>query len=90
MTNWTKGPWRVLNGKYGLQVHSGKHWLANIKCESCPAHEEANAQIIAAAPELYEALAECEAWIRRYHNDDRPDLAEKASAALSKARGEAQ
>jgi hypothetical protein len=50
----------------------------------------ANARLIAAAPELYEALD----YLARYHksggNEGDPDEAErKAFAALTKARGEA-
>jgi hypothetical protein len=57
-----------------------------------PATEnEANARLIAAAPELYEALD----YLARYHksggNEGDPDEAasRKAFAALTKARGEA-
>ena len=53
---------------------------------------DANARLIAAAPELYEALeAMVAAWHTRYC-DDGPDLDEieqRARAALAKARGEA-
>ena len=31
---------------------------------------------------LRKALSECEGWIRCYHYDDRPDLADKAKEAL--------
>lgn len=49
------GPWRVLNGRYSLQIHSERHWLANIKCETCPAYEESTAERIARVPALEEA-----------------------------------
>jgi len=52
----TPGPWRVVAGKFGLQIHSEKHWLANMKCESCPVQEEDNARLIAAAPDMLAAL----------------------------------
>lgn len=52
----TPGPWRVLEGKYHMQVHSERFWIANIKCESCPDHEVPNAHLIAAAPEMYELV----------------------------------
>lgn len=52
----TPGEWRVLDGKHSLQIHSEKHWIANIKCESCPAHEDANARRIARVPEMEAAL----------------------------------
>lgn len=68
----TEEPWRVEFGKYGAQIWSGRHWLANLKCESCPAHEEANANIFAAAPNLADTalaaldrVAELEAALAR-------------------------
>lgn len=62
------GPWKAIEGNRGWQIHTDhkaskgaanvNHWIANIKCESCPAHEEGNALLIAAAPELLLALDE--------------------------------
>lgn len=97
---WTPGPWRVLDGKYGLQIHSERHWIASIKCESCPVHEVPNAHLIAAAPELYEAgvaaldsLAFAVAEIKaqaHIPDDDMVMMLERVSGlrkALAKARG---
>lgn len=62
---YTPGPWYVrLGPKYGdFQIHAPygeggiySHCLANIKCDSCPAHEKGNADLMAAAPDLLEAL----------------------------------
>jgi len=71
-TPWTPGPWKTLDGKYGPQIHSDSetcnHWIANLKCESCPAHEDANARLIAAAPQMAELLGK---WLRAFsHQDD--------------------
>jgi hypothetical protein len=66
----TPGPWKALEGKNGWQIHTdnkpskgspnANHWIANIKCGSCPAHEEGNARLVASAPELFNVLAQCE------------------------------
>jgi hypothetical protein len=52
MAAGTPGPWGAIIGKYGWQIHAKSYWLANLKCESCPAHEEANAHRIARVPTL--------------------------------------
>jgi hypothetical protein len=51
---------------------------------------EANAALIAAAPELYEALEKCEeALALHLENDEEyPSAIYEARAALAKARGE--
>jgi len=54
----------------------------------------ANAHLIAAAPELYEALSAVMGWISNWdpnfsQDDEWPDDASKAMAALAKARGKA-
>lgn len=65
MSGHTKGPWKALEGPYGMQIHADNDsgfnpWIANMKCESCPAQEEANARLIAAAPDMLEALENIE------------------------------
>ena len=89
-TKHTPAPWIALEGDYGWQIHSDKsRWIANIKCESCPAHEEANANLIAAAPELLEALEmalELEDF--ECHGYAGETVAKKARQAIAKARGE--
>ena len=60
------GPWRVLKGKYSLQVHSDRHWIANIKCESCPAYEESTARRIARVPDMEAALIAAEELANAY------------------------
>ncbi|PWE26691.1 hypothetical protein C4N9_20740 [Pararhodobacter marinus] len=50
------GQWRVLEGTRNLQIFSERHWIAIIKCESCPAFEESTARRIARVPDLEAAL----------------------------------
>jgi hypothetical protein len=84
---YTASPWRVLKGKYGLQIHSETHWIANMKCESCPAHEEGNANVMAASPELLELA-------RQYLNDMRhppaPDSRERRVSLIEKVIAKAE
>lgn len=91
----TPGPWSVRKHGYPIITDDAKNkWIATIHSVE-PENEvrEANAHLIAAAPELYEALEE----LCRYANDSNDcqygtlstrlvkDIAE---AALAKARGE--
>jgi hypothetical protein len=93
MSEFTPGPWEVFNEGLGsYKVSKCDAWLGSSTLRT---NEEnlANANLIAAAPELYEALTELyqiqavsidEPW-----DDDRYFVAmEKAEAALKKARGE--
>lgn len=87
----TPGPWVIDNGDICQRT---KHGLRVIATTSPPADgdEDANTHLIAAAPELYEAL---EAMLRAFddrqiHPSFKPFPAvEAAEAALAKARGEA-
>jgi len=92
----TPGPWVALyderRGNYQISSEAKDgmgHWIANTKCESVPAHHEANAHLIAAAPDLYAALKECEVTLRVMGHDSEPlaRMAEAARAALSQADG---
>ena len=99
--SWTPGPWNVFPVKDGefpgieaeeqgfsVVVWGDEEDGAGIKGEN---HENmmANAYLIAAAPELYEALEAILKWTDAPSGENRfkPDY-EKAIAALSKARGE--
>jgi len=59
----TAGPWiarysdRFDNYQiFGAGPTGQRPWICNTKCESVPSQHEANARLIAAAPELLEAL----------------------------------
>lgn len=87
---WTPGPWRT-NEKLARQVvgilqgDTGQHLavVAGPKHDG-PDEYEANARLIAAAPDLYEALAACLEWIA---DSNGPFPVEAADAALAKAEG---
>lgn len=90
----TPGPWKSFNitfdprcgsirGEGGEAVALMPNWL-----DSDPMDElRANAHLIAAAPDMYAALAEYVEIIDRVHLPD-DDNVRKARAALRKARGE--
>lgn len=93
-TAWTPGPWRVGNppvsGPSPRHIHvSGPTVGSGVVARLLP-KREADARLISAAPDLYEALAE----VRRVGDDKLAFRSEwvaavaKADAALAKARGE--
>ncbi len=103
----TPGPWRIERGKkYGDfliwsargETEVSSHWIATLKCESCPAQEEANARLMAAAPDMLEALEPFVEVYEHFIGDDADEdqnrtisipvkAFRRASAALSKATG---
>lgn len=96
MSEHTPGPWTI---KFGLNVmgkdvrypsqerlvaNAGGH-ANNIWNEQVTAENEANAHLIAAAPDLLEALRE---MVDRFEScDDDPEYVTRARAAIAKAEG---
>ena len=90
----TEGPWRLIhtydvdrvtleeyNHRYGVQIRDvGKLMLPRVEIS------KANAHLIAAAPELYEALDELSRHVQ-FVVGIAPHYSEMAEAALKKARG---
>mgnify|MGYP003443857007 FL=1 len=93
-TKWTPGPWpvkptgdfkRIVIGD-GLVEGPGGYEVAEVYSDDCDRDEAmANAHLIAAAPDLYAALAMAQLWL---DVDGRFDM-RGINAALAKARGEA-
>ena len=94
-TRFTPGPWRIVRYCEDIEIANVADLLHFYGGETA----EANAALIAAAPELYAAL---EAMVARFDEYNahyiydgngvipaRPEL-DKARAALAKARGEVQ
>jgi len=96
--NWTNGPWEHYGSMiYANRPEDGGTicQVSEVRHSHIVSHKEpefgspdrneiyANARLISAAPELYEALKEVVAISDRKH-----DAWEKARAALAKARGE--
>ena len=75
---WTPGPWIA-----GWNNDACVVWgIANVLGEN----KAANANLIAAAPDLYDALAECVKWLEESAEGER--ATQLALAAIKKARGE--
>jgi hypothetical protein len=83
---WTPGPW-VWWPKTGILATESRDGRWIVSGELSSANAEANARLIAAAPELYEALKGIIGWCP---TDNQRSIAafDKALAALAKARGE--
>lgn len=81
MSKYTPGPWRVgLDGRFILD---GDTYIAEVLQRKTSDEETAaNAALLAAAPELFEALADMTTWGRNQQTY------EKAQAALTKAQQE--
>lgn len=83
----SKGPWET-DGRVGhLDIVCPKGRIAMMDCEDdafWAAELEANANLIAAAPDLLEALQE--AVNKGYMWDNDPELWAKANAAIAKAK----
>lgn len=90
MSKHTKAPWKVVeNGDRMAGVMSGNNWVTYKAGQDRMTTEEleANANLIAAAPDLLEALA----WMVEHCEprlDHAPDCIRSAKRAISKARGE--
>lgn len=93
---FTPGPWfpntpsnrRVFMPNDTVEIKAAGGLVACLYAENWPhGQDERNARLIAAAPELYEALAEFVAGADAGHVSVEADNA--ARAALAKARGEA-
>lgn len=83
-TKWTAGPW-TLNQENGLCLFvrgSSDYPIAEVLRQNFDATLFANGKLIAAAPELLEALEGVIALSDRKH-----DAWDKARAAIAKARG---
>ncbi|MED5545748.1 MAG: hypothetical protein VYD90_10905 [Pseudomonadota bacterium] len=90
----TPGPWYVEDGEKGVWVNSdalASKGIAVVVNYCGDEARRANAQLLAAAPELLEALEEAELHLRDFANvlSYDPVEADEARVAIAKARGEA-
>lgn len=96
---FTPGPWQWVGDDEIEQVEhpfTSVAEVVRVPKDHDRAQQDANARLIAAAPELYEAVSELTDAMHRYEMDvdaDAPaehrEMMRKAHAALAKARGEA-
>ena len=87
---WTPGPWRaVMGSRHVVDVFAGDRDVVSVYGGGVGfEYRDANAHLIAAAPDLYAALEAMTARMSLYsgHHDDA--LTAMGKAALAKARGE--
>jgi hypothetical protein len=82
MSEHTPGPWRVEKfndtKSWSIYANGGTHSLASIR-------DAANARLIAAAPDMLEALTNALGWMERYAGDTN-DLSGELWRHISSAR----
>lgn len=94
-TKWTKGPWKAheYNLRMGSLISHGDiskgQTIANVFAQRNVEEGEANGRLVAAAPELYEALLACQLQLLQSNNDSEyaREANDLANAALLKAKG---
>lgn len=102
MSGFTKGPWPLKRSGDGKRIVVGEglvggpngYEVAEVYSDDCdPEEARANAHLIGAAPELYEALESClkELWDSLHSGMSREQFEREFAselAALAKARGD--
>lgn len=91
---WTPGPWAAKNHRVesmALVAYCGVNSAASATRSQYITEPEAkaNARLIAAAPDLYEALAAAEEFIAACAGEAALAIYRQAHTALARARGEA-
>lgn len=91
MSKHTRGPWRVGNNQFHAYIHSQAGVVAEVFQDDEHCNVEANAQLIAAVPDLLEALKEAfqhlETIYGRNHERGEPHVFKMAREAIAKAEG---
>jgi hypothetical protein len=88
MTNPTPGPWNIFQS-IGLEVEADGIPICEIWQRGDEEQEQANARLIAAAPDLLATLQACDEAMKYMSEYDIPiTLPEQVKAALKKATGE--
>jgi len=81
--NWTPGPWSVRDEGFGEVVDSKGRGVADTAVDM-----QANAHLVSAAPEMYEALEGLVDWLDGAPVGEGYERANEARDALAKARGD--
>ena len=98
--NWTPGPWVVFTPEgyggpntlpgLGIEATNGTAIVWYADCPETGIQYDRDAHLIAAAPELAEALEEARSWLVMYVGlEEDHETMRQVDAALRKARGEA-
>ena len=92
---FTPGPWDVYDTReraeyaYDYYITAGQYFVAAVSADSLNI-QEANAALIAAAPEMYEMLDQFRRYIAEGPLGTRGEMYRRIDALLAKARGEVQ
>jgi hypothetical protein len=87
MSSFTPGPWNIFQS-IGLEVEADGIPICEIWQRGDEEQEQANARLIAAAPDLLEALKEVlSSWEDGYTPNEDQDTYNTARAAIRKATG---
>ena len=88
MSKHTKGPWKAVRTVapkgWVIGREDGLYDIAIVRDGSALEDNQANARLIAAAPDLLEALED----VRHNVDSDEPEMWHRVNAAIAKARGE--
>lgn len=93
MTNFTKGPWTIKGDAVGIvdqpdtQSYGMLNFIAFIYRHDFKEQSEANAHLISAAPDMYEALEQVTKYMEWAFGEEDPYV-KQGKKALAKARGE--
>jgi len=99
MSKITNGKWQIVKGYEGFAIKVGEYWVVRGGCGCCNEKEdsienEADARLIAAAPDLLEALEELASDIAERFDMESPSTnpgikyaVEAAQKAIAKAKG---
>lgn len=90
---YTPGPWtHIGQGDItGVETNGTNHGPVDVCCvylRTVPGRTEANARLIAAAPDLLEALQRSLSWLSSYRGGGAMGCYDQARAAIAKALGE--
>ena len=105
MSKHTPGPWQTDQAEHDapyqdIRIHAGKGSICCVWIDDAPLHDynaeqRANARLIAAAPELLEALKELDSWLvcaciatPEDMAQSFPHMQQVVSAAIARAEGE--
>lgn len=92
MSGHTKGPWKAIEngGRNMAVVDQDNNYLTYRAGSDRMSSEvlEANANLIAAAPDLLEALEACQSFVLMSNEQGACEVADKILSAIAKAKGE--
>jgi hypothetical protein len=93
MMEHTKGPWRYEQETKTIRSVPANYWLATMDSWDGAVNHEANAHLIAAAPDLLNSLKQCvdslDHWFKRYGDSEgcNSKMMMEAKQAILKAEG---